>query len=131
MPCELIWEADRVTARFAGVVSTQEFLGGALRVNADCRFDELRYIINDFTAIAGHALDPAQVGEDLAVAAVGGMATNRKIRVLIVTTDPTLIALDELMHSPAFECPHESFVFPTLAHAHAWLQEQQADALPG
>ena len=131
MPCELIWEADRVTARFEGVVSTREFLGGALSVNADCRFDALRYIINDFTAIAGHELDLAQVSEDLAVAAVGAMMTNPKIRVVIVTTDAALIALDELLHSPAFACPHESYVFPTLASAHAWLREQQAEALFG
>ena len=47
---ELIWESDGIVRRFSGTVSAEEMNASAVSVQSDARFDDLRYIIHDFTA---------------------------------------------------------------------------------
>jgi len=128
MAYNLIWESPKVTARFTGFVTAEEFLEGARRVNEDYRFDGLRFIINDFCEIAGHDISLDGVGERIAVKSIGGVVVNPKVQVLIVTTDPVLIELDRVLHGPAMGCPYVSHVFPDRRSVARWLREQAAVA---
>lgn len=47
---EISWGKYGVTRRFSGHVTADEMAGSAIAVQADERFDLLRWVINDFTA---------------------------------------------------------------------------------
>lgn len=122
MPCTLQWEPPLVTGTFTGIVTVAEFLGAAQEINADSRFDELRYIVSDFTDMAGHTIDLDDIAESLAVMGIGGMATNPNIQVVIITTDETLIALDRMVHAAPLSCSHGSVIFDDRASAKQWIE---------
>ena len=48
MPYEILWEARGVVKRHHGFLAADELLAASREIQSDPRFDDLRYIINDF-----------------------------------------------------------------------------------
>lgn len=122
MPHTFSWEPHVATVRFEGFVSGEEFLAGARALGADPRFDDPRYVVNDFTAITGHAIDAPELMEDLGAISIGSRATNPQLRVLIVTTDERIRRLAAGMSSPPYDDSHAKHVFEAPADLHGWLR---------
>ena len=70
MTCETIWENKGVLKRLSGHVSADEFVHSVEAIQADPRFDDIRYVINDFSqaarvkVVVAHVMQPTAVYRD-------------------------------------------------------------------
>lgn len=120
---EYIWEPRGVVKRFVGVVTAQDFVASVEAVAADPRFDQLRFVLNDFTAAIPPTLE-AHHFEAIAVIQLGAQQTNHGIRVLMVGPEAPLMPLTETIqsaHAPGSQ-PRGPFRFAS--EARAWLAAQ-------
>ena len=122
MSYELVWEPDGVIKEFSGVVSAREFIEAVENVQGDYRFDDVRYVINDFLAVTKHELSE-DVLTEVAVLQYGAYASNPNCRIVFVTTDQELSA--RIRNTPAVAglISYQTEVFPTVSTARDWLED--------
>lgn len=123
MAYELVWEPEGVVRQFSGSISAREFIRSVERVQGDPRFDDMRYVINDFSAATAQMLTE-EVFTELAVLHYGAHTSNPNCRVVFVTTDMALVALIRkvLLNGPVVS--YQTEVFTTLVEARDWLASQ-------
>lgn len=123
MACEMVWEPDGVVKRFSGPVTSDEFVWSVKQSQSDSRFDETRYIINDFSQVTSNSISDRCLTE-VAALNYGAYASNPNSRIVFVTLDEgfserirrTLMSPD--MASYAVE------ICPTIEEARDWLDAQ-------
>lgn len=123
MAYELVWEPDGVLKRFSGTVPADEFLRSVKQVQGDSRFDDMRYIISDFSAAQAD-----KIGEDvlteLSAMHYGAYASNPNCRIAFITTDqPFGERVKRMLLSPDM-MSYQVEVSPTLSEARDWLDSQ-------
>ena len=122
MACTYDWTPRCVVKTFSGFVSAVEFIESAETVGADPRFDELRLIINDLSAIEGHAIDaPAYL--HVAATRIGAMQTNANYRVAFVVRPGDARGFEETFRSGLQGMPFDPVVVATMAQARGWMPE--------
>lgn len=105
-----------------GQVTSGELGDALLEVAGHECFDQLRYIICDFTAASSVALDPSLI-EDLAVYRIGSQFTNGNIRTVIVGGD-AVADLVAAMDLEPLRGTREMATFTTMRLAREWLAAQ-------
>jgi hypothetical protein len=123
MAYEIIWEPEGVIRQFSGNVSAREFIQSVEQVQGDSRYDDLHYIINDFSSATATALNE-EVFTELAVLYYGAYASHPNCRVVFVTTDPALAALVRKVLQKGPVVSYSTEVFPTVGEARDWLDSQ-------
>jgi len=119
MSYELVWEPKGVVKRFFGHVTAKELFRAATDVEGDERFDQLRYVINDFLGITGFSFSSSHVDE-LAAIDHAAAKTNKRIKLAVIATDPGIIELaTQYANSPMNSYPFR--IFSTIAAARDWL----------
>jgi len=121
MACEIVWEHRGVHKRLSGHVSAREFERSVETVQADPRFDEIRYVINDFSAVTGHGLDEQHLLE-LAAIQYGAQASNPQVRAVYVGVDPELARQLRVILIDSQRSLYRVALFDTLPQARDWLQ---------
>lgn len=123
MAYEIVWEPEGVVRRFSGSVSAAEFINSVERVQGDPRYDDMHYVINDFSAVPSVSFSDETFTE-LAVLHYGAFVSNPNCRVVFVTTDNMLAGMAHriLQHGPVIS--YQTEVFPTEAEARDWLASQ-------
>lgn len=119
MPYTLTWEARGVIKKFFGRVTSDELFQAGIDTEADPRFDDYRYVINDFVECTGFSVSPGVVDE---IAAIDEAAAkiNHSIRIAVVATLPEIIAVaNEYANSPMNA--YATRIFATLQEAQGWL----------
>jgi hypothetical protein len=86
MPHENNWEQYVVVESFRALVTGKEFVRSWEAITGAARFDELRFIITDFSAIEGHGIDH-QTMEAFAAIRHGSMFRNPNFRVVFAGSD--------------------------------------------
>ena len=105
--------------RFFGYVSRKEMLQTVIDTESDPRFDDLRFVINDFLDVRNISVSSDDV-EYISAVDRAAAATNPNIRIAVVANRPEIIALaDQYANSPMNAYPTR--IFATLAEARAWL----------
>lgn len=119
MAFEIVWEDRGASKRFFGHVTDEELMQSVVEVEGDPRFDELRYVINDFLGVDSFAVSAANVHT---ISAIDGAAalTNPNIRIAIVATDAQILALAKLYAASPWNV-YPTGIFPDSATARAWL----------
>ncbi|WP_300054739.1 hypothetical protein [Malikia sp.] len=126
MTCEIVWEHKGVYKRLSGHVSADEFVRSVETIQADPRFDDIRYVINDFSAVTGHELDEDMLIE-LAAIQYGAQASNPQVRAVYVGTDPRLTQrLESILLEGPQHPVYRVTLFETLPQARDWLQIELA-----
>ena len=128
MNCELVWEPHGVVLCFNGQVSINDILYATIAYQADPRFDDLLFVIADYSQITGCVANQPDI-EVIWVADSGAAHTNPKIRKAVVTTSSDVIALAmqyKGIGTPAF--PVE--IFATQSQARAWLLGKTSEFSP-
>jgi hypothetical protein len=116
---EIQWKTGGVVRRFFGHVTGNELLAVVVEIQADERFDSLRYVINDYRDVTGFTLTPEVIDE---ISAIDGAAaiTNPRIRVATVATAPAISAISaQFANSPLN--PYLTHFFESMTEAMAWL----------
>lgn len=121
MSCEIVWEHKGVHKRLSGHVSASEFLRSVESIQADPRFDEVRYVINDFSAVTSHELDEQQLLE-LAAIQYGACASNPQVRAVYIGTDAELARRLRSILIDSQRLVYQVVLFDTLPQARDWLQ---------
>ena len=123
MAFELVWEPDGVLKRFSGTVSADEFLRSVKQIQGDSRFDDVRYVINDFSGAAADKLCEETLTE-LSAMQYGAYASNPNCRIAFVTTDQAFAErVKRILLSPDM-MSYQVEVTPTLSEARDWLDSQ-------
>ena len=92
MPYEVIWEPPSgVVLRLTGVVTGHDFVTGVGVVHDDPRYDDLRYVIDDLSALEKFAVDSTTI-EIVFANSVGAGMSNPNRRIYVVATDPEVLA---------------------------------------
>ena len=119
MSYEIIWESGGVIKRFFGHVDDVELMQAVVETEGSPRFDELRYVINDFLEVTGVSAGTGHVDEIAAIDQAASIS-NRNIRIAVVATHPEILALaDHYARSPMNVYPTR--IFSTMAEGRAWL----------
>lgn len=123
MPYDIVWEPDGVRVDFSEAVKGRELIESTERMESDPRFDEMRYVINDLSAISSHDFSEENLTQ-LAVINFGAHASHPNCRMVYVTTSPELA---ELIKQTLMAEDMKSYiieVFPTVDAARDWLDSQ-------
>lgn len=119
MSYRLIWEANGVVKHFTGYVDSDEVAKATADVEASPRFDNCRYVINDFLACTGFSYSP-EVFEEIAAIDGAAALVNSNINIAVVAMLPALIEGINYYAASDFH-PYPTRLFSTLAEARAWL----------
>jgi hypothetical protein len=122
MGYELQWRPKGVVKRFFGFITGAEILQSINDVEGDWRFDDLRYVIDDFLGVRGFDISFPEVDE---YSAIDGSAAriNPKIKVALVTADAELTLLcKQYAESPLNRYPTK--IVATLEDAQQWIEER-------
>jgi len=92
MKIEMIWENGGLLKRMSGALSEEEFLRSSEQVLADPRFEDIRFVINDFLQVTGSGFSRGMLPY-LAAIQYGSKATQSCCRVVFVSCDETVVAL--------------------------------------
>lgn len=123
MAFELVWEPDGVVKRFSGTVSADEFLRSVKQVQGDSRFDDVRYIISDFSDGLADKISE-DILTELSAMHYGAYASNPNCRIAFVTTDQAFAErIRRILLSPDM-ISYQVEVSATLAEARDWLDSQ-------
>jgi hypothetical protein len=116
---EINWEPRGVVKRYFGCLTGHDLLQAVVDTEADARFDDYRYVINDFLAIEAVDLADADI-EQIAAIDKAAARINPNIRIAIVATLPEVLALaNQYVDSPLGAYPTR--VFARMTDARAWL----------
>lgn len=118
---QIVWEPRGVVKRFFGHLTDHDMLQSVLDTESDSRFDDLRYVINDFSGITGSCVDTSTI-EDISVADSGAARSNPSIRIAVVTSAPEIRRLSECYANSPLNT-YETRTFATEAEARSWLNE--------
>ena len=118
-----VWEPRGVCTQFSGFVTADEYVRSAEDICADPRFDELRFVIKDLLAIAGHSVDPAAC-DPIAAIRYGARFTNPNVYLVLLTTDERLVPFAHPKTDSFLHGLYESHAFASDAAARRWLAAQ-------
>ena len=103
MSYEVTWEPRGVIKRFSALVTDNEMIQSVVDTEKDARFDELRYVINDFLGITGISMTKDSVEE--------------------ISVHPEIIALANAYANSLLNA-YPIKIFPTLVEARSWLGQE-------
>ena len=121
MPHTNHWDAHGLHRQFIGVINSDEILASNLELHQDPRFDDIAYIINDFTLISG--IEVAE-GHTRSFATVDKNVSHRKpqLKIAIVVQQAPHIALAQAYRQQMLDSHFECEIFPTLDEAETWAR---------
>ena len=121
MSCKIIWEPRGVVKHFLDEVTSHDMLQSVRETEGDARFDDLRFVINDFLDITGVSSMHHDVEEISAIDSIAAI-TNPRIKVAVVATSPLIIEMAEsYINSPLNRYPTK--IFQTLTDARMWIAQ--------
>lgn len=127
MPYTTHWKGKGFHVNFSGLVSNDEVLQASIDMEADERFDSLRYMLSDFSAIDDLHFEADKFTKEILVHATINKAaskTNAKIKRAIVATHETVIMFANLYTAEASfaDSPWDLKIFSTIEAAENWVQ---------
>ncbi len=124
MAYEIVWEPRGVVKRFYDHVTGLELLQAGAHTQASIRFDELRYVVNDFLDATGCSVTPDDIDEIAAIDQAAS-ATNPHIRIIVIATHSYILAMAHHYASSPLNV-YPTRVFATRAAGRAWLDVSPA-----
>jgi hypothetical protein len=121
MSYELTWEPRGAIKRFYGRVTGKEFEQATTEIEGDERFDDLRFVIVDFSGVTEFSISDASLDYVAAIENAAAL-TNPKISVGIVASSPEAIKVAEQYASSRLVV-YPTQIFPTQEETRAWLAE--------
>ena len=117
------WETGGLYRKFTDTISGDEILKSNFELHTDPKFQEIKYIINDFMEVTGHSIQASQT-KVYAVTDDMISKTKGKLKIALVVTQDPLIALAnsyrEEMIGKLFECE----IFHTIEDAREWVSTE-------
>lgn len=122
MSYEIVWLPKGAVKRFYGQLTGQDIYRSVIEVEQDIRFDELRYVINDFLDVTNVLIGDLDIREIAAIDRAASM-TNPHIHIAILTADPGIAELARQYAESEFNV-YPTQIFGSRAEADAWLAKR-------
>ena len=122
MSFKIMWERHGVHAVFSGELNATKVLDATIKIQSDPRYDDLRFIILDYTRVMSFSFDSAVLDEVMAHR-YGAAYSNARVRIAIVACDEKLLAGIAIEISESQPC--EMAVFTDLETARSWCGQQK------
>lgn len=122
MPYKNTWEQRGVYRVFSGKITGEEILEAVQKVEADARFDKIKYVINNFLDVTEIDVSPKDI-KIIAAIDTAAALSNSDIKIAQLATDPQIAALNVLYSEAAGSSPYPTKVFHTLEDARKWIEE--------
>lgn len=116
------WKSDGLIRKFTGEISAVEILKSNFDLHQSDEFKSIKYIINDFTAVTGYAIDKPVTK---IYASTDDIISDTKgyFKIAIVAVEPGHIELAENyrkeMKNKYFKCE----IFPNAGDALVWAEQ--------
>ena len=115
-----IWEKKGLYRKFENNINGEEVLMSNYSIQGDPRFDDIKYVINDFTQIIDFEVSSADIN---VIAATDNAASisNPDIKIAMISTHDPLLAwikrYCEIMKDVPFECK----IFSNIDDTYKWV----------
>ncbi len=120
MSFEIVWrKPDGLIKRHFGHVTGKEILSANVLAEADLRFDDLHYVINDFLGCSKLTVSPDEMEEIVAIDRAAS-ESNPDIRIAVVATHPDVLAAANSYASHRLST-FTTRLFSSMEEACAWL----------
>jgi len=121
MPHTLEWEEKGVYRQFNGLITGEEILESNFSLQADSRFADIDYVINDFTMVTEHSIT---LPDTNAYAITDDIAANKKpsLKIAIVVSKKDLYDLADTYCDLMKALRYEVKIFKTTEQARHWIQ---------
>ena len=123
MPHKNTWESEGLYRKFTGEVRGDEILKSNFELHIDPNFQNIKYIINDFTEITSHSIE---ISHTEVYATTDDIISNTKgkLKIALIVIQPDHIDLAKnyraLMQDKLFECE----IFKTIEDARKWASNE-------
>jgi hypothetical protein len=121
VPHSIVWEPEGIFRAFSGIVSGEEILESNLVLYDDVRFESVRYIINNFTEISGHAIEPDHLS---AFASTDEMISQLKheFKIALIVPQDAYVGLARRLCAITNNKLFEYRIFNTVDDARKWVK---------
>jgi len=123
MPYKNTWKSNGLYRKFTGDVSGDEILKSNFELHVDPSFQDIKYIINDFTEITSHSITNSHTEvyaqtDDIISKTKGRL----KIALVVFQAEHVDMASNyrDLMQDKLFECE----IFKTIEDARKWVSNE-------
>jgi len=122
MPYTLTWASNGLFRKFTGNVSGDEILKSNFELHVDPYFQDITYVINDFTEMTSHSIETSHTE---VYAKTDDIVSNTKgrLKIALIVSQADHIELAnsycEQMEDKIFECE----IFRTEKDARIWVSE--------
>lgn len=124
------WEDHGLVRRYDGVVSLKEIAQSDSSVQADARFDDIHYIIDDFRDCANVVDIDKELVDELAAIASAAVRFPTVFRHAVVAKSPAVLKLaDDFANSGFINFPDKQF--QDMSEARTWVKDWPRPARPG
>lgn len=119
MPHTNHWEKDGLYRKFKGKITGYEILESNFGLQIQPAFKTIKYIINDFTEVTGHAIEPTHT-EIYAQTDKRAAEKRDTLKIAILVSQPEQIALAENYREEMKDNKFECELFQTIEDARKW-----------
>ena len=116
------WEEKGLCRQFTNKISGEEVLKMNLKLQGDSRFDDIRYVINDFTEIVDFDFSDIDI-QKISVMDQAASMSNPNIKIAIVSTLEPLLVWIKLYCESMKGSPYKCEIFDHIDNAHKWASE--------
>lgn len=113
------WESKGVYRKFNGIITGEEILESNFLIQADNRFEEIDYVINDFTDVTDHTIT---LTDTKVYTTTDEIAANFKplLKIAIIVTKKDLSDLADAYCEQMKSMRFDAKIFKTLEQARSW-----------
>lgn len=116
------WEEKGLLRRYTDKVSGDEVFDSNLKLHGDVRFDDIHYVINDFSRITDFEVSEVDITK---IAIVDNVASKSKptLKIAIIATLEPLLAWIDMYLRVMQDSPYHCQTFASLEEAYHWVNE--------
>ena len=119
MASQTLWEHHGIYVRYSAQSNAEEFVKLIEAFQADIRYDEVRYIVHDFTACTGFSFSTSEI-EELSAKDAAAALSKRKHRVAIVSDRTDVRAMVQVYVATGFHAEDKVRLISDIAVARQW-----------
>ena len=122
MAFEIIWKGNGLHRVFTDKTSGDEVLRSNLRIHGDSRFDDIGYVINDFTQVLEFEISHFDINRIVAVDNAAALS-NASLNIAIVATLEPLLDWIHVYGEKMQDSPFNCKIFDNVHDAYQWCTD--------
>lgn len=114
------WEESGLYRKFTNIINGDEILNSNLSIHGDARFNDITYVINDFTQISGFEINNSDITKIATFDNVASLSNNH-LKIAVVATLDSLLSWINLYCDKMHGAPYECKIFTNTDDAYVWV----------